>query len=327
MNQIKELQIKCSIEEHDDVELACFNQQCKANRVYCHQCLRNGDHIAHIKDQKNIKELIEFFNKVEQENEDLIQKLSLMLGEIIELFTQLNQGLEQKYKFSKKRLQKLNAKQLNQVLDQVLKYDEITKGLFEDIQKSSDDMIIQLKGNIKDLKLEEANSHQQNKQEQEKLEKFQQLYQKGYKLYYDDNKYEEAIEVIDAALLIDPNHVDSLFIKADSLKMLQDYREAIIWAEKALSINSNHLNSLSSKGDSLRILGKYNEALMILDKALNINSNHDISLARKGACLQSLSKYQQAIICYIKALQINPDYQWAKNKQAECKKQLYLKYK
>ncbi|CAD8208414.1 unnamed protein product [Paramecium pentaurelia] len=132
---IKELQIKCVIEGHDFVELACLNEKCKANRVYCHQCLKNGDHVAHMKDQKDLKELIEFFYEVEQENGSLISKLSLMFGEIIKLFTQLNQGLEQKFQFSKDKLLRLNAKQLNQALDQVVKYDEIKKGLFEEIKK------------------------------------------------------------------------------------------------------------------------------------------------------------------------------------------------
>ncbi|CAD8209486.1 unnamed protein product [Paramecium pentaurelia] len=225
---IKELQIKCVIEGHDFVELACLNEKCKANRVYYHQCLKNGDHVAHMKDQKDLKELIEFFQEVEQENGSLISKLSLMLGEIIKLFNQLNQGLEQKYQFSKDKLLMLNSKQLNQALDQVIIYDEIKKGQFEEKKKCSNDIIISLKKYIKELKLGEVNYFSSKQQEQGNVEE---LYQQGCKLY-DDDKYEETIKLLDAALLINPKHFSSLYIKADSLKMLGNYKDAIRWQIK-----------------------------------------------------------------------------------------------
>ncbi|CAD8213206.1 unnamed protein product [Paramecium pentaurelia] len=343
---IKELQIKFYIEGHDYVELAYLNEKCKANRVYCHECLRNGDHVAHIKDQKNLKELIEFFYNVEQENGILISELSLIFGEIIKLFEQLKKGLEQKYQFSKERLLGLNAKQLNSALDQVIKFDEFKKGLFDEIKKFSDDMIISLKIYITELKIEQVYYIQSNQQEQ-----VEQLYQKGnpmiyqgYKLYV-EGKYKETIKLFDVAFMINPKHFNSLYIKADSLSMLGNHKDAIIWADKALSIDSNHVNSLFTKADSLNMLGNNNDAIIWADKNLSIDSNHVNSLITKGDSLTMLGKYKEAltilyqvlnlnpnhdtsleaIIFYNKAIQINPDYQWAKNYKAECEKQLKLK--
>ncbi|CAD8061914.1 unnamed protein product [Paramecium sonneborni] len=174
MNQIRVLQIKYSIDQHDYVELACLNEQCKANRVYCHQCLRNGDHIAHYKDQKSLKELIEFFHEFEKDTESLISKLNMM--------------------------------QIHQALDQVIKYQENKTFLLQEVNQCQDDMIIQLKRSITDLKLEELNYFELNQQEQEKADE---LYQK--------DEYEEAIKLLDEALINDPKHISSLYIRAEAL--------------------------------------------------------------------------------------------------------------
>ncbi|CAD8129886.1 unnamed protein product [Paramecium sonneborni] len=89
---IRELQIKCSIEEHDQVELACLNQTCKTNRIYCHQCLKNGDG----------EELIKYFNYIEKESENQIAELNLMVKKLNKLFTQLKQGLKKNINYLKR---------------------------------------------------------------------------------------------------------------------------------------------------------------------------------------------------------------------------------
>ncbi|CAK58106.1 unnamed protein product (macronuclear) [Paramecium tetraurelia] len=155
MNQIKELEIKCSIEDHDYAQLVCLNKECKANRVYCDQCIRNGDHIAHINDQWNIQKLILIFQNIEKESETLKSDLCLINQEINKIFTQLNQKITKKYQYSKERLQKLDAKQLHQILNYIIKYEEVEKSVLNEVKKCSDDMIMQIKRYTSELKIEE----------------------------------------------------------------------------------------------------------------------------------------------------------------------------
>ncbi|CAD8097017.1 unnamed protein product [Paramecium primaurelia] len=298
MKKIQGLHLKCPIEQHEFLELACVNKLCKANRVYCHQCLKNGDHVAHQKDQKNLIELIEFFHKIEQESENLISKLCSMVEEIRELFIELNQELRKTFQFSKERLQQLNAKQLNQALDQIIQFDEIKIDLLQELETCSDNMVNQLKILIKDLKLKQQHNSQQNKQEQEQeKQKVEELYKQGYKLYW-DSKYKEAIKLFDAALFINTKHLDSLNYKARSLYYLDNYNDAIIWADKALSIDSKHIDSLNYKAQCLFYLSNYNDAIIWADKALSIDSKHIDSLYYKGNC-------NDAIIWADKALSID----------------------
>ncbi|CAD8131325.1 unnamed protein product [Paramecium sonneborni] len=217
---------------------------------------------------------------------------------------------KKKYQQSKENLLQLNAKQLNQVLDWAINYDENKISLLEDLKKSSDDIIELLNIKITELELEELNKLEQEKE--------QELYYKRI-IFYDDRKQQEVITQLDFTLFNDPinlneifpnpyslrmfgnqdnaniwadqvlsidsNHVNSLFIKAESLRMLENYNDSIIWADKALSIDSKHVNSLFTKGNSLRKLNKYYEALKFLDQVLIINPNNHTALYSKGAQL------------------------------------------
>ncbi|CAD8115389.1 unnamed protein product [Paramecium primaurelia] len=338
MNEIGGFRVKCSIEQHEFIELACLNKQCKANRIYCHQCLKKGDHIAHLQDQKTLVELINFFYEMEQESENLISKLCSIINELKELTLELNQGLRKKYQFSKERLQKLNARQLNSTLDQIIQFDEFKTGLLTELEPQYNNLINKLKRQIKDLKLdqkqdinkqqpfsqiiEQTNKQQYNKQQKE-IDKVEKLFQKGYRLQLDNSNYRGALEFLDSALSINPNHFQSLYLKAKCLYMLGDLNTAIIWAGQALAINPQHVDSLQIIGESIREMGKFEEALKIFDKALIINPNNDFSLYLKGKCLQSLQKYQEAIIFYKKSTLINPQNLLSKKGIIECERQTY----
>ncbi|CAD8187648.1 unnamed protein product [Paramecium octaurelia] len=305
MNDREELQIKCQVEGHTNIQLACLNQTCKINRIYCHQCLINGDHVAHIKDQRSINQVIELFHSIEIISEDSIQELNQMITQINELFTQIAQELRNRYQISLQKLKTLNPYQFNMALNEIINYDQNEKSVQQETKQQLDNMI--------DLFNDWLNRLNIQKQEKSEL-----LYQQGYQLYSEYHKYQEAIQLFDDALLINPKHFNSLYLKADSLRMLDNYIDAIIWVDKALFIDSKHVSSFYTKGESLRMLSIYDQAIKYLDQALYYNPNHHQSLGSKGACLQSLQQYQEAIYNYNKAIEIDPNYTWAKDRKIEC---------
>ncbi|CAD8213408.1 unnamed protein product [Paramecium pentaurelia] len=318
MSQImREYMKKCSSEGHDFVQFACLNQSCKEMRIYCFQCIQNDDHFNCHKHSKNLDQLFKFFKQIEEESENLIEKIWSLQESIREQFLELTKTLRVEFHFTKSALLEMNPKKLSEALDKVIKYDEFKTVFLEDVKKCSDDMIIQLNRLISQFeqfqnqeipqynfnKIEQSNDSQVNKSNQEQVEKY---YQQGYKLFQEDN-YEEAIKFINLSLLINPKHLNSLYIKAESLRMCKDYDGAIIFADKVLKIDSNHVNSLYTKADSLRLLGDYKNAIALADKALLIDPMHTDSLYTKNESLRLSGDYKGAILQADEFLLINPN--------------------
>ena len=64
-------------------------------------------------------------------------------------------------------------------------------------------------------------------------EQAKECYNKGYNLY-SDGKYEEAIEELDKALTMNPDHVDAMYFTARSYHRLDDIDTAKIWYNKII---------------------------------------------------------------------------------------------
>ncbi len=56
--------------------------------------------------------------------------------------------------------------------------------------------------------------------------------------------------------------------------VLDEHEKALIWFEKTLSIDPNNVQALKLKGDSLLELERYNEAIKTLYKALKVDPNN-----------------------------------------------------
>ncbi|CAD8090447.1 unnamed protein product [Paramecium sonneborni] len=303
MNQTKDLSIKCQIEHHhNNLQLACFNESCIANRVYCHECLRNGDHVAHMKDQLDLKDLINFFEQISEENDGFLKKINKQIEKINQKAYQLSQGLRKKYSLSFAKLQQLDAKQLNQAFNKIIEYRKILKTMVGEIEECINHLIIQLNQQIKGLQLEELQYCELTHQ---KITEVEEYFRKG-QILKNEYKYEEAISYFDKALSLNPKHLLSLHEKSESLGFMENYHDAIYWANKALSIDSNHVDSLQTKADSLKFCGNYQEAIKLAEKALSINSNHVNSLQTIASSLKSLGKYDDAIKWAQKSVQLDP---------------------
>ncbi|CAD8204441.1 unnamed protein product [Paramecium octaurelia] len=305
MNQFENITVKCPNPEHTkNVKYVCFDESCKEQRLYCHECIKIGKHVTHLQHQEELPFLFEHISRIEKESDDLINRINKQMDLIQNDFFLLIGGIRSEYQISKQQLHNLNLEQINSFLSQSIHFKqfELTiEKLLQELIKEFQDQITKLKN---DLNLFALDYYQISKSN---IEKSEELFKIGYKLYRDD-KYEEAIEIFDQALNFNSNHQLSLVTKAESLKMLHQYNEAIIWADKALQVNSNHYISFYTKADSLRGLNQYNEAILWIDKALQINPKDFYSLFTKADSLRMLEQYTEAIIWAEKALQINPQH-------------------
>jgi tetratricopeptide (TPR) repeat protein len=117
------------------------------------------------------------------------------------------------------------------------------------------------------------------------------LHEKGRSLYA-DSKFQNAIEIFDKVLKIDPNYTDALFDKGRALYKQGKYEEAIEWFDKALRVKPNYVQVLDRKGNALQKLGKYQEAIDCYDKALKIDPKYGSAQIDKNSALERLSEEQ-----------------------------------
>ena len=125
------------------------------------------------------------------------------------------------------------------------------------------------------------------------------------------HNHQEAIELLDKALEINPEHVGALYNKGWALVGLEKQEEAIVWLDKALVLNPNYVDALNMKGNALLGLDKPEEAIVWFDKAIEVNPNYFFALNNKGLMLSNLGRYDEAITYFNKALEINPNYRMA----------------
>jgi len=110
----------------------------------------------------------------------------------------------------------------------------------------------------------------------------------------------------DLALEIDPNHINALLKKADSLLKEESFEEAISYYDKVLEIDQESITALVNKARTLEKLGNFEEAMINFEKTLKIDPNNPVALARKGDEFAKLGNFKEAMIYYDKVLQIKP---------------------
>src|SRR5215204_2584306 len=108
--------------------------------------------------------------------------------------------------------------------------------------------------------------------------------------FYDNQKYDEAIQYYDKVLAINPSAVGALNSKGLALDHLQRYDEALQSFDKAFAINSSSVNALNNKGLALDHLQRYDEALQSFDKALEIEPSNTKALDGKASILSKVKQ-------------------------------------
>jgi tetratricopeptide (TPR) repeat protein len=108
--------------------------------------------------------------------------------------------------------------------------------------------------------------------------------------FYDNQKYDEAIQYYDKVLAINPSAVGALNSKGLALDHLQRYNESLPYFDKALSVNPSSVNALTNKGLALDHLQRYDEALQSFDKALEIDPSNPKALDGKASMLSKVKQ-------------------------------------
>jgi tetratricopeptide (TPR) repeat protein len=127
------------------------------------------------------------------------------------------------------------------------------------------------------------------------------LYRLGSRLIREEN-YEEAVQYLDQATILDPNLYGAWINKGLALRFLGRIDESLECFEKAIVTNSQGPIAWYNKATLLGMMGKYEDAIQCYDKALELdsvqNSENKIMISEiwhnKGLALMKLNRDAEA---------------------------------
>jgi protein O-GlcNAc transferase len=131
-------------------------------------------------------------------------------------------------------------------------------------------------------------------------------------------RYQEALELIGAALRTRSDWPGALANYGLVLQKLKRHEEALASFDKALAIRSDYFEALNNRGNALSELGRHEEALASYDRALAVRPNFADTLNNRGNALTALKHHEQALASYDRALAVRPDYAEALNNRGNA---------
>ena len=130
------------------------------------------------------------------------------------------------------------------------------------------------------------------------------------------NRHEDAIEVCEQLLNIEPEDEGVLLSFAFSLRVCNRFEEALACYKKIIKNHSKTSKSeilsrtWNDRGWVLTAMGREEESLECYEKAFEIWSKNTYALTNKGDVLRNLGKNEEALTCFDKAISINPNDSW-----------------
>ena len=119
---------------------------------------------------------------------------------------------------------------------------------------------------------------------------------------FKSKKYSEAIDLLDKAIELNPNHLSALFKKGMALYQMRDFKEANDYFSKVIQSDPNHTQALFNKGKTFYKLKKYQDADEHFNQTLKCEANFSKLFYYKGKINLKNNKLNEAIECFDKSL-------------------------
>ncbi|TFG15862.1 MAG: tetratricopeptide repeat protein [Promethearchaeota archaeon] len=131
------------------------------------------------------------------------------------------------------------------------------------------------------------------------------LIEKG-DIFFDDGKFQKALENYKKALDIEPKNVDALICCGLCYRNMEEYDKAIEYYDNALEIEPDNKTALNNKGYVLECKGDIEAAIDFYKKSLEIDPNYDMPLVNITKIYLDRKDYRAAIKVYKNALHEDP---------------------
>jgi tetratricopeptide (TPR) repeat protein len=117
---------------------------------------------------------------------------------------------------------------------------------------------------------------------------------------------EQAIELIDQSLAIEPANAAAWSNRGNALLELKRYAEALESYDRALALNPKYAEALHNRGLTLHSLDRTEEALASYDRALKIRPDYPQALNHRGIALAKLGRKPEALAAFRSAVVLQP---------------------
>ena len=119
-------------------------------------------------------------------------------------------------------------------------------------------------------------------------------------------KFQEALEVLKQALVIDAANADLYNALCLVYSEMGDHKDALAMAEHYVQLAPEEPNAYDSLGLTYEWAGKYDEAIREYDRALELKPDFEIAMVHLGNVYFQQGRYQAAIQEYQRYLQVAP---------------------
>jgi tetratricopeptide (TPR) repeat protein len=137
-----------------------------------------------------------------------------------------------------------------------------------------------------------------------------------YQSFVKQERYQDALGVVDRMLAINERNADAWAKKAWLLNQLERHSEALGPADRALSIDPNIADAWNSSAWALCRLKRYDEALDAIERGLAITQDYAYMWTSKAAALDGLGRYEEALETYEHAISLADKWVWGWNGKA-----------
>ena len=129
--------------------------------------------------------------------------------------------------------------------------------------------------------------------------------------HHRERRFDEALELYDAAIRRDPNVAASHCNRGLVLQSLKRPDEAVRSYDRAIVLNVNFAEAHFNKGNALQELKQPQAALLCYDRAIALNPGYAKAHYNRGNVLLDLERPEAAAQSYDRAIALKPDYAMA----------------
>lgn len=131
-------------------------------------------------------------------------------------------------------------------------------------------------------------------------------------------RFEEAVELISAAIAGQPGAAEMHVNRGMALVGLKDFTGALGDYDRALALRPDLPQGHQQRGDALQALGRFEEAVAAYDTAVRLNPAAPVAWFNRGGGLRQLRRIADAVESYDRAIALKPDFAMAHHNRAIC---------
>ena len=125
--------------------------------------------------------------------------------------------------------------------------------------------------------------------------------------YYYMEQYQDAKNIYDRILNLNPNDPATLYNRGVTYAKLERYDEALADYNRSLELRPDDPATLNNRGTTYTKLGRDDKALADFNRSLELRPDDPDTLFNRGTTYDKLKRYDEALADYNRSLELRPD--------------------